>query len=63
MTRAASSTSARDAEGRPKAMLSATVPEKRKFSCVTMTTARRRVSSSNERRSTPSRSTAPDVGS
>ena len=61
--RAAASTSASVASGRPNRMLSATVPANRKFSWVTMTTARRRSLSARSRRSTPSSSHRPTVGS
>ena len=63
ITRAAFSTSSRLAPGRPKSMLSPTVPEKRKLSCVTITIAHRRSETAIERRSTPSSVTRPEVGS
>ena len=44
-------------------MLSATEPVNRKFSCVTVTIARCRSAGSSSRRSTPSSSTRPAVGS
>ena len=63
MARAAPSISAWVAPGRPSRMLSATEPAKRKLSWVTVMTARRRSTSVRSRRSTPSSSTQPSVGS
>ena len=51
------------APGRPRRMLSATEPANRKLSWVTVMTARRRSASVRSRRSTPSSSTRPSVGS
>ena len=61
--RAACSISARDAPGRPKAMLSATEPENRKPSWVIITTAVCRSRSESSFSAMPSRRTWPSVGS
>ncbi len=63
MAFAARSMSAREAPGRPMAMLSATVPEKRNASCVTVTTPRRSSSPASSVSGTPSSRTRPSVGS
>ncbi len=63
ISRAARSTSSRVAPGLPMAMFSATVPENRKDSWVTITTPRRRSAVARSRRSTPSRVIRPSVGS
>ncbi len=60
---AARSTSSRVASGRPIAMFSATVPENRNASCVTITTPRRSSGEGSSRRSTPSSRTRPSDGS
>ena len=60
---AAASMSGRLAPGRPKLMFSATVPENRKFSCMTITTTRRSWASLSSSRPTPSIVTRPSSGS
>jgi len=61
--RAASSTSAREAPSLPYAMFSATVPTKRMGSCPTSAICERSQRTLIFRRSTPSRKTAPEMGS
>ncbi|CAM5502853.1 hypothetical protein SCYAM73S_04155 [Streptomyces cyaneofuscatus] len=60
---AARSISSGVASGRPIAMFSATVPENRNASWVTITTPLRSSAVARSRRSTPSSSTRPSVGS
>lgn len=60
---AARSISPRLASGLPIAMFSATVPENRNASCVTITTPRRSSAVPRSRRSTPSSRTRPAEGS
>ena len=60
---AAASISAREASGRPNAMLSAIDPAKRKPSCGTIPSWRRSDSWVTSRRSTPSIVIRPDRGS
>ena len=61
--RAAASTSSRVASARPKAMFSPTVPLNRNASCGTMPICERSEAAVTSRRSWPSTSTRPDVGS
>ena len=60
---AAAATSASSASGRPKAMFSRIVPENRKASCGTIPICERSEATAMERRSCPSTSTRPAVGS
>ena len=60
---AAASISSSDASGRPKAMFSRTVPEKRNPSCGTIPSWLRRQVELRSRRSLPSTSTVPRCGS
>src|SRR5579862_490725 len=61
--RAAPSTSASGASGRPSLMLSATDPSNKKFSWVITMTSERSTGSGSSRRSIPSRVTRPALGS
>ena len=62
-SRAAASISAREAEGRPYAMLPASVSPNSMLSCKTRLTCSRTERSVRSRASRPSRSTAPESGS
>ena len=61
--RAAARTSSADASGRPNAMFSAIVPLNRNASCGTIPICDRSDDAVTSRRSCPSTSTRPDVGS
>ena len=63
IARAAASISSSVAAGRPSLMFCATEPSNRKDSCVISTISARSSSSGSSRRSTPSSSTRPALGS